>query len=367
MKNLRRNLLVVSALLLPVPIVGQGFTVESVVDTRIEGALGSVAGFAARMTGTSLRDIATTNYLQGHRLRTDSARLGTIYDLDAGRVIDIDHKEKTYSSMTFAEMAAAMEQARVSAEKSRAKDVAKADPASAGKKDDVKLKYRVEVDRTGQREKVVGYDAERLFITITLEAEATPAGEKTEPVGSMVLLLDQWIAKNAPQAPAFTAFYQLLSQKLGREFRSQARGLQAVFASDPRFKDGFEAAGKEMQKVPGTPLRSATHAILVPINMTFDRQLALKGAAASAAAKSVEAAPAEKPPSGFGGFMRALKNAAEDVSKRVDSIDQNKNAPPRQMTLLVLTDEVKSISRGDVPPAMFAVPAGYREVKPRTP
>ncbi|MEO7412131.1 MAG: hypothetical protein ABIZ81_02145 [Opitutaceae bacterium] len=372
MKTLRRNLLTAYVLLLSTSVFGQGLTIESVVDTRLEGALGSMVGLAARVTGNSLHDVATTTYLQGHQLRTDSARAGTIYDLDAERVINIDHKPKTYSSMTFAEMKAAMEKARASAEQSRAKEeakAAKADPKSAGKKDDVKMKYQVAVDRTGQHEKICGYDAERVFITITLEAEATPEGEKTEQIGSMVLLLDQWIAKDAPQVPAYAAFYRLFSQKLGREFHSQAQGLQAAFASDPRLKEGFEAAGKEMQKVPGIALRSATHAILVPANMTLDRKLALDGAVASAAAsaKSAEAAPAEKPKSGFGGFMRALKTVAEDATKQMDNGNQKKNSPPKQSTLLVMTDEVKSIKSGAVPSAVFAPPADYREVKQKTP
>ncbi len=372
MQTLRRNLLTTAVLLLSVQMFGQGVTIESVVDTRIEGALGSMVGLAARMTGNSLHDIATTTYLQGHQLRTDSARSGTIYDLDAERVINIDHKQKTYSSMTFAEMKAAMEQARASAAKERAKEeakAAKADPNSAGKKGDIKLKYHVAVDRPGGVGGSNDYETEQVLITITLEAEATPEGEKTEQVGSMVLLLDQRIAKNAPGVQAYAAFYRLFSQKFGREFRSQVQGLQAVFASDPRLKEGFDAAGKEMQKVPGIAMLSWTHAILVPPNMTFDRQLALNNGNAiySDAVKSAEAAPAEKPKSGFGGFMRALKTAAEDASKQMDNGNQKKNSPPQQRTLLVLTEQVRSVTTGAVPSMWFAPPAGYREVKQKTP
>ena len=372
MRTLARRALAAAIVLSPSLLSAQGLTVQSVVDMRFEGGLGTIMNMAARMSGTSMHDIATTTSLQGHRLRTETATSATVIDLDAERVTEIDHKKKSYSSFTFAEMMAAMEQARASAEESRAKEQAKAQKKGAStppeNKDSVKVKYHVAVDRTGQRQKVAGYDAERVFVTITLEAEATPEGKKTEQVGSMVFLLDQWLAVNAPQKAAYAEFYKLYSQKLGREFRGQVQGMQAAFASDARLKDGFEAAGKELQKLQGVALRSTTHVALVPVNTAFDRKLALDGAATSAAAaKADEANKDDKPKKGFGGLMGALKKTAEDMSKQQDSRDANKDAPPKQMTLMVLVDEVKSISTGSVPAEMFAAPADYKEVKRKAP
>src|SRR5688572_7202268 len=111
MQSLRRNLLTAIVLLGAAPVFGDGLTVHSVVDTRFAGALGPIMGLATRMSGNSLRDVATTTYLQGHRMRTDSALSGMIFDLDGERVITIDHKQKTYTSMTFAEMKESMERA----------------------------------------------------------------------------------------------------------------------------------------------------------------------------------------------------------------------------------------------------------------
>ena len=370
MKSLIRSLPLALTLLGPTGLWGQGLTVESVVDTRFEGVLASAMGLASRMTGTSLRNIATTTYLQGRRMRIDSALSGSVFDLDAERVIQIDHKQKTYTSATFAEMRETFERARASAEQARAKEQAKKGPAAEEKKGDIKVKYRVAVDRPGQRERVAGYDTERVLVTITLEAEATPEGQRTEQVGSMVLLLDQWISNNAPQGPAFTEFYRLFSEKLGREFRSQVQGLQAAFALYPSLADGFEAAAREMQKISGIPLRSAMHAVLLPPNLTFDRQLALDRATASAAATPAgPAEPAEKQKSGgFGGFMKKLKTVAIEAGKQMDKSGQSAgaSAPPQQSTLVVMTDEVKNISTGAVPAAMFAPPDTYREVRPRS-
>ena len=70
-----------------------------------------------------------------------------------------------------------------------------------------------------------------------------------------------------------------------------------------------------------------------------------------------------KPRSGFGGFLKTLQTAAEDAGKQLDKGNQKNNAPPQQTNLLTMSDEMKSISTGAVPAAMFAPPADYREVK----
>lgn len=381
MQSLHRNLLIAIVLLLPAQLIGEEFyAIGNVVDTRFEGGLGSIVGFASRVSGHSLRNVITLTYLQGHKMRIDHEVIGngTIYDLDAERMITLDEKQKTYSSVTFAEMSAAYEQARSRAEQSRAKEEAK-----ASKKDEVKMKYHVKVERPGEHKNIAitvqggygesgvttNYDAERVILTITLEAEATPEGGKAEQVGSMVLLLDQWIVKDPPHGRALTEFYRLFSQKLGREFRSQVQGMQALFASDPRLKDGFEAAGKELQKVKGISLRSTTYAVLVPANTAFDRQLVLDEATVSAAAsaKSDEAERNEKPKSKVGGFFSALKTAAEGVGKRMENANQERNAPPKQTTLLVIDDQMTGVRTYTTPDenltASFTVPAGYTEVK----
>ena len=358
MRSLSRSALLLFALTLPSVMRGQGVTVQSVADVRLAGALGVAANLAAKLGGGSMHDIATTTYVSGHRLRTESSVIGSIIDADAGRITTIDHKQKSYTSMTFAEMSAAMEQAAQSAKQSSAKEKAKAKDKDARATDDsVTFKYKVAVDRPGQREKVSGYDAERVFITVTVEAQVASEGQQDQSVGNLVFLLDQWISKDAPQIAALREFQRAYAQKMGQEFRSQVQGLQSVFANDPRMKNGFEAAAKELAKVPGIALKSATYVSLVPVDMEYDRALTL-GDGATAAKES--AAKKDEKPAGGGlrGMMGAMKAAAENASK-----PSGKSSAPKQSLLMTVVDEVKSISRGSVPAEMFAPPADYKEVK----
>ena len=363
MRSFSRSALLLVALTLPSVTRAQGVTVQSVADIRLAGALGVAANIAAKFGGGSMHDIASTTYVSGHRMRSESATTGSIIDADAGRITTIDHKQKSYTSMTFAEMSAAMKEAAQSAKESSAKEKAKDKGKDSQTADDsVKLSYKVAVDRPGQREKVSGYDAERVFITVTIEAQVAADGKKDQSVGNLVFLLDQWISKDAPQIAALREFQRAYAQKMGQEFRTQVQGLQSVFANDPRMKNGFEAAAKELAKVPGISLKSATYVSLLPVDMEYNRALTL-GDDATLAAKETAAKKDEKPQGGgFRGMMGAMKAAAENAAKQSDK-QSSKSAPPKQSLLMTVTDEVKSITRGAVPADMFAPPADYKEVK----
>ncbi|WP_373061072.1 hypothetical protein [Gemmatimonas sp.] len=352
MRTTIRRAVIAAAMAWPSALLAQDVTVESVVDTRFYGAIGKMVDIAARFGGAKVHDVPTTTMVSRHKMRTENANSATVIDVDDGQWMEVDHKRKSYTTMTFAEMAAAMDEATRSAKSSRDKSAADNAKNPDAAKGDVNVKYSVAVDRTGERQRIAGYDAERLFITITVEAEATPEGEKTQQAGSLVMLLDQWMAKSAPQIAASEEFYKAFSAKSGQAFRTNAQSMQAAFQADPRLKTGMEAAAKELKKVSGVSLRSATYAVLLPIGMKFDRKLVLNDVAVA-----TPAATDEKPKKGLRGMMGAMKAAAEDAAKGSDNKEPE---PMKQTTLLAVTDEVKSISTGAVAASMFAPPAGYK-------
>lgn len=175
-RSLTRNAVLVVATALPCALYAQDVIVQSTSNVNFYGGLGKVVSIAARMGGANMHDIKSTSSLSGHKLRVESADAATIIDADAGRLTQLDFKQKTYTSMTFAEMAAAMEQAAQSSRQSGQKGKAEQAQDPKAPKGEVNFKYKVAVDRPGQHEKISGYDAERVFLTITIEGEATPEG-----------------------------------------------------------------------------------------------------------------------------------------------------------------------------------------------
>jgi len=361
MRGLLRTSLVASVLV-PSILSAQGVVVQSTTDTHLMGGLGAIANFAARMGGGNMHDNHQTTTISGHKLKTESGNTATIIDADAGSFTTIDNAKKTYTTMTFAEMATAMQQARqnMASQMNKSQGAPAADPNAP--KGSMDMKYSVKVDRTGEQQKVAGYDAEHVFLTISIEGTAKPDNGDAQQVGTIVLLVDQWLSKDAPQIAAMKDFQKAYTAKAGDAFRAQASGLQAAFASDPRIKDGFDAAAKELAKMQGISLRSTTYVTLVPANMTFDRNLALGDAGAAATADAAKKDDAPKSGGRFGGLMGALKSAASKATEKSDD-NSSSTAPPKQATLMTLTDQVTSIAQEAVPASAFAVPVGYRELK----
>lgn len=368
MRSVIRKTFILAVAAFPASVFAQGLTIQSNTDVRFYGGLATLVNIASRFGGGgSMKDAPQTTYLSGHKLRIESSNTATIIDADAGRFTSIDNKAQTYSSMTFDDMAEMARRAQESAKQEQAKEAANPRKTSKGTKDpnaELNWKYRVETDRPGQREKIAGYQAERIFLTVYVDAEATDKSSgQTEDVGSLVLLLDQWMSKDAPQAAAMAEFSRVYAQKAGQSFKSQTQGLQAAFAAEPRMKPGLEAAAKELAKVQGTALRSTIYFTLLPPKLQFDRALALNEVSA-AIAKDDKTKTEDKPKGGgFGGLVGKIKAAAEEANKQDKNNANKKSDPPKQETIATLKDEVTSITSGPVSADLFAPPAGYREIK----
>src|SRR6185503_6126819 len=106
--RLRRTLLVAATVLPSSLVAQQGVIVQSVSDTRFFGALGTMAGIASKFGGGDMRAVQTTTAIAGHKLKVESGDNGSIIDADAGRFTAFDNKQRTFSTMTFADMSAAM-------------------------------------------------------------------------------------------------------------------------------------------------------------------------------------------------------------------------------------------------------------------
>jgi len=96
-------------LLLPTsPLAAQDVRYETVTSLELPGVLGTAMRVAARLGGGSTTTKETT-YIKGGRMRTDSDDGSIIVDLEGRRWTELDHRARTYRTMTFDE---ALAQAR---------------------------------------------------------------------------------------------------------------------------------------------------------------------------------------------------------------------------------------------------------------
>lgn len=336
------------------PAHAQDVTVQSTSQLKLGGAMGSMM----RMMGGSKENVETSS-ISGHKMRMDQGKTATIIDVDAGTITTLNNDKKTYSTMTFEQlaqaMAAAQAQMKESYEQSKKESQAKGEDAPR-----MDFKYDVKVDRTGEKQKIAGYDAERAFLTLQVETRAAE-DQKSEmqEAGTMVVLEDIWLSSSAPGAATKKEFEAAYAKRAKTDLGNQFKALAMVFGQNPEAKEALSAASKEMQKLDGMPLRTTVYLALVPPGMKFDRDLAL-GGGSDDAKKGDEASGKKK--GGLGGFMGKL--AAKAAAAQAGSDDSDQKAAPKQGTLFTMITEVKDIKVGAVPASAFSVPAGYREIKP---
>ncbi len=272
--------------LAPAGVAAQGATVSRTTSMKGAGVLGAMMKLGGGGSNT------TTTYISGHKLREDDRDHSTIIDVDGGRFINIDHKNKAYSVMTFEQMAQAMSAAADSMKAAKARGEAK--PKNAKPEDQkYEMDYSVKVDPTGEHQKVAGYDAARTFITITMGAHEKGQAARSDE-GQMALLVDEWLSASAPNAVAMREFQRAYAAKMGREFADPMKQMAAVFNANPQMKEGMAAAAKEMAKQQGIPLKETIYFIVVPEGMTLDRKLAAGGSADAGA----DAQPKQDKPKG---------------------------------------------------------------------
>lgn len=341
--------IVLAAGLLPAAVTAQGVTYRST--TKID--FGGTINAAMKIMGAG-GDNGTTTYVAGHKLATDSKDGASIIDVDAGTITFVNKKEKSYSTVTFAEMGRYLEQ--TTAQMDAKMQQAKAEQAAKQKEKsspDVKMDYKLSVDKTGEHEQIAGNDAQRSFITLTMTPRDANEAQGTDH-GNMVVLIDTWNSTSGPIASTLQEFRHAYMAKAGTEFKPPMKNLAMLFAGEPQAKAGMEAAAKELSKIQGVNLRSTTYIIGVPEGQKFDRQLALNG-------KSSDAEKDVKPAKGFFGKLNQMTELAKQQAKEQQQ-SQNSSTPPHQGTIAKVATEVVDVTTG-VPSGVFSVPAGYKEVK----
>lgn len=314
--------------------------VEVTSTSKVE--LSGILGDAFRLFGGGGETTEKT-YIKGARMRTDTEDVSTIVDLENGRFITIDHKQKTYTLVTLDHMAEAMEQVKadVSAELAQAR--AEAPPGERG---DVQLRYDVQLDRTSDRARIGGLDAQRHFMTIATNATVTPEGGEAEAAGTMVLLIETWNAKDTPAQRALEQF--ATGVPASTQLRNQAamEQMSAAFPGGSSLAEAMKKAGDEMSKIEGYDMRSTTYFVLVPPGLELDREAVLSGGQSGGARK---------------GGIRGILSRAAGIQRQ----DEPPPDEPRQVSIAKMTTEVKEMKTRTLEGSLFEPPLGYREAQLR--
>jgi hypothetical protein len=340
----------------PAPSSAQDVKYTSVTRGEFGGALGRVLN----LIGGS-KDVTEVTSIKGPKLRTDTDQSSTILDIQGRSFTWIDHESKTYTTMTFQQ---AVDRANAMVQEAHdSLEAAKAQMKESPEAKNPTYRYEVHfsTDRPGKTAKIAGYDAEQMFLTVSIDAIPIRQPDETEAeaqarAGTLVLLSEMWMSTTFPGYTARQAQAKMWAEAL-QSTEIPSKEMAQAYNFDPRIKQGFEKLAEETKGLEGEALRSVIHVVVVPYGVTFDREQVLKDAnkkltddmgdvAANEAKKSAEGAV-----SGLtGGLFGKKKKPAEPATPQ-----------PKQATIMRVKSEVKDCSTAPLAASVFQPPAGYTE------
>lgn len=305
--------------------------------TKITG--GAAAG-AMKFAGVFSKDMrqatqgttATISFKGNKMRREDSLGQIEIIDLDARSITNIDTKKKTYSTMTFDEMRARMEEARKKAAEEQAKH-------NKEKPSQVKIVPKVQVTPGTSTRKLLDYTAKEMKVRVDMEMTSDDPKAKGQ-TANMWVNSDSWVAP-VKGYDEVKHFYQRMAKEL-----DWVPG--AVLGANPQIAPAMVEYRKSAATLSGMPLLA-----LVSVGMEGQP-------GAPQASQSDQKESSGNPLThGIGGIFGRKK-------KKDDAAQDDKSTPPPAGTpgsLMDTTTEVTSVSTSAVDAGLFKIPEGYKQVQ----
>jgi hypothetical protein len=328
------------------------------------GAMMSMMRFAGAFSKQAKEPIVTHVYLKGDRMGHFTRDTAQITDLSSETITSIDFQKRTYSVMTFAEMAKAM--AAVGQQMTDETE-AKAE-----------VNMKVDVKATGQTRQISGFETREMVLTMEIETTDPKTGAK----GSMLTTSTMWIAKDVTGYDQMKAFHERMAKKLAY---TPGANLGPMAAGNPGMMKGMAAAAKEAAKLEGAPLLQIVRMGMkgMPAQAEGESQQPQQIEQRSEPRETAEARRQEEAPSvgsvlggrlgRFGGLGRRKKpQQQEEQPKPTEQPPpeqqsapqrQSSGAPPDQGVLMESTIEMTEFSTASVDGSKLEVPAGFKQVE----
>lgn len=271
-----------------------------------------------------------------------------IVRLDDDKVYDLELKKKRYTETSLVEQRAQMEQAM-----QQSQEAQQTQQQSASGVDESECEWqppKTDVKRTGEKNTIAGYEAERVLISATQSCKV----KNSDQVCDFGLSLDQWVAPNFEGDREAMDYHMAYAEKMGftaagsRDFAERA---ESMFG---RYKDMWQELSVKMRDIKGYPVRSSIGFGLGGPQCQDSQQAQ---------------ANQQQPTPGVGGVAGQIGGALGGIfgRKKQPEPAAEPAAPmtmPNGLTpLMTVTSELVSVSRGTVSPQMFEVPSDFKKVE----
>jgi len=289
--------------------------------SKITGGMAASAMKVAGALSKQAREpIQATVLVKGDRMATVSAHAAHIIDLKNETMTQINFDKRTYSVVTFAQLADMMKRMDEQMKGEKGKPVQN-------------LTVKASLNQTGKTRSLAGADTHEAIVKI----EMIGTDEKTgEPVTAMVVNTDLWLAPKVPGYEELRDFHRRMAEKL-----TWAPNMGMM--SQPGMAKGMAEMVKEMSKMDGTPIY----------------QFMVMGGPGSDQVAANHDPTAQPTPEPKGGLLARL--AAARMAQ--DQQGSGSQGQPGAGTMMEMVTELSGFSTDSVDPSKFEVPAGFQQVE----
>jgi hypothetical protein len=296
-----------------------------------------------RLGGKATKEgVVETTTVKGMRRASLSANAGEIVDLREEKIYQLDLDDKTYTVTTFAELRRKAEEGRGDGSDGdgRRDTSTRNESRPADSRQEKAPEYEVDFDvnETGARENINGFDTRQVVWTLTVR----PKGQTLEAGGGVVLLADMWLGPRIAAVKEVEDFEVRYGQKLYGSLVSATdmKQMSAVMAANPAMGTAMKKLQEKRVNTDGTAIRAT---------LTFDA-VAPPG---QAGAEAEENRPS--PGRALGGLMGRLKKKKDDDAAPAGAEARSKN----RKTVFTSTTEIVKAA-GTAAATEVAIPAGFK-------
>ena len=330
--------------------------------TQVTGGMMKSLSFMSQQMREPIRGSAL---FKGDRMAHIGPTSASIVDLRAETITDINFQKKTYSVMTFAQMA----------------EMLKSLDAKMKSKDENVPEWSVKasVKETGQTQSINGMTARQVILTLEFEGTDPKTNQKAT---MMTMTSDMWLAPEPAGYGEVKRFQARMAQKL-----AFTPGVSPMMSGGAQGRQGMAALRQEAAKLQGVVVRQVT-------KMSFAGSGAQggEGGAEGQAEPQPQTQPQPQPqvepekPSiggalgrlggrfgGLGGLGRKKQQPQEQPkpetqqapaqSAPAESQPQTQRGPGGSLAMTEMTTDMSGFSSAPVDGSKFEIPAGFKQVE----
>lgn len=359
-------LLLALVAVVPEALAAQDLRYLTVSRAEFAGMMGTMM----RMTAGGNEADTTTTWMKDSKLRTDDGDgTSTIMDLSTMEMTMVDHGAETWWTTSFEAVMASAEAAMADAEAEMERQAEEGEEVP-------EIQYTLDVDRTGQRREINGFDSEQVIMTMRIEpdpeamenSEDADAAAAMEGAGQMTWVTEMWLST---EVPTWERMRDAVGDRAEAFRNPTGDDMSGMMTASPRMRAAMEEMGEKMEGLEGESVRTVMFMVLVPTGTELDREAVMamadeplpEGPSLSelmgrAVAESAKESAANAVKRGLGGRLGGLFGGGDDDE------EEEEEAPPApsQVILMKMISEIVDVQETTLDAADFAPPAGYTQV-----